>query len=379
MKRILYIISRVVDSKEYEVLARYWDRDRMQVEFVLINPVDDCKTQRDIRARGFTCTTLRYRGRWHAPLVLLRLMRLLRARRPDVVHVNLLEASLLGLIAGRLTGIGRLVMTRHHTLHNHLYHPIRGVFYDRLLNRMAHRIVATTRNVAEVLVEMEHVPAERITVIPCGFDVNAARPPDGRVLDRLRMKYALAPDDPFPVIGLIARPFSWKGLDHAIPAFASVLRRHPKARLMLFHWNGAHAARYERMLARLPEGSWRTVRWETAIDQCYHLFDAFVHVPEEPRSEPFGYVYVEGLSAGVPCVFTPSGAMRELDPATFKLCTMVPFRDPEAIEQALLEAVAHRPSAGDRAAAARHNIAILRPTLSLERRMNDLHAFYADA
>ena len=377
MIKVLTVISKVYDSKEFEGLVEHWDRSRGMLEFLFLNEVPDSKTQRVIRAKGFTSTTIVYRGWLDIIPTLFRVIRHLRRTRPDVVHANLLEASFLALLAGRITGIGRLVYTRHHTTHNHKYHPIRGVLYDRIINALAHHIVAITRNVAQVLVEKEGVPPEKISLIHHGFELDAPAIRDEPQVQRLRNKYGLATGVPWPVIGVISRPFEWKGLDHVIPAFRTLLERWPDARLMLFHWtSGAHSARYERMLAEIPAANWRTVVWETEMDALYHVFDTFVHVPEDAYSEAFGYVYVEALNHGVPSVMTSSGIITEFAHDQLNGVRIVPFKDPKAIADAMRYWIERPCDAEMRIENARVNTKYMNSLIGMSRKMNALHDFY---
>jgi glycosyltransferase involved in cell wall biosynthesis len=284
------------------------------------------------------------------------------------------------MLAGRWTGIGRLVYTRHHTLHNHKYHPVRGVLYDRIINTLAHWIIAVAQNVVDVLVTMEKVPPGKVALIHHGFDLRTAREPDPIRTAHLRRKYGFVEGGPWPVIGVISRPFEWKGLDHVIPAFANLLGDFPNARLMLFHWTGgAHSERYERMLEPLPRRSWRTVRWESFVDDLFPMFDVFVHVPEDRLSEAFGFVYVETLTTGTPSVLTNSGILYELDPSRLEGITVVPFKDPAAIEAAMRKWLGEGVSPQRRLAMARVNTAYLNTVISSERKMERLYEFYARA
>lgn len=380
MKKILYVVSNVYDSKEFEGLVANWDRDRFELEFVFFNAQPDCSIQRVIRAAGYRCTTIRYRSIYDSPRALRELVSYLRLHRPDVVHANLLEASFFTMLAGRYTGIGRLVYTRHHTLHNHKYHPVRGVLYDRIINALAHRIIAVAQNVVDVLVTMEKVPPAKVALIHHGFELDQARPPDPVRTTHLRRKYGFEEGGPWPVIGVISRPFEWKGLDHVIPAFERILADHPRARLMLFHWTGgAHSQRYEKMLERLPRSSWRTVRWETFVDDLFPMFDVFVHVPEDRLSEAFGFVYVETLTTGTPSVLTNSGILYELDPARLRGVAVVPFKDAVSTEAGIRSFLDHRFGGEERMDMARVNTAYLNEVISVRRKMERLYDFYEHA
>ena len=96
----------------------------------------DHRTQRAVRACGFSCTTVPHPGYWRYLGVLRRLMRLLRSKRPDIVHVDLPDAPLLGLLAGKLGSTAHLVIQRPSSP----MRPIQGAVYRLVLNLTAHRI-----------------------------------------------------------------------------------------------------------------------------------------------------------------------------------------------------------------------------------------------
>lgn len=377
LKKVLYVVSNVTDSTEYQQLVDHWDRSRVELEFVFLNPVEDCAVQRYIRNKGFASTTLIYQGRKDSIKAIRGLMSHYRTSRPDIIHFNLLEATFFGLIAAKLTGIGRTVYTRHHSTHNHKYHPIKGVLYDRLNNRLTDRIIAITHSTEEVLLKWEKVPKEKVVLIYHGYDLDKISRPAEAKLEDLCRKHGIRRDGTGKVIGMIARPFEWKGLDHSIPAFGDVLAVHPDAQLFIFNWKGTpHTERYETLLAKLPAGSWKTVYFEPDVVDLFHVFDVFVHVPEDQHAEAFGLVYAESLIAGVPCVFTRSGLMHDLDPARVKGVKVVPFKDRQAIANRTLEWLKESPSKAERADFARQNVDVLRTMISIERKMDALYHLY---
>ncbi len=376
-KKVLYVVSNVTDSTEYDLLVAHWDRSRFDLEFVFLNPVEDCTVQRNIRKAGYPSTTILYKGRGDSIKAIRGLMAFYRGSRPDIIHLNLLEATFFGLIAARLTGIGRTVYTRHHSTHNHKYHPTKGVMYDRLCNRLADRIIAITHSTEEVLVGWEKVPKEKVVLIYHGYDLSTVAPAQPGKVKELSEKHGIRTDGRAPIIGMIARPFEWKGLDHSIPAFGKLLRTHPNAKLYIFNWKETpHTARYERMLAELPEGSWRTVYFEPEVVALFPAFDVFVHVPEDQHAEAFGLVYVESMISGVPCVFTRSGIMHDLDVSKLDGVRMVPFKDSDAITEAVNAWLAQAPDTSAREGYARHNTDFLRGVIDIRLKMDAMYALY---
>lgn len=377
-RKVLYIISNVTDSTEYELLVKHWDRAGFELEFVLLNREPDCTLQQRIRAAGFPCTTYIYLRRAQAIGTVRTLMRHLRASRPDVINCNLLEASVYGLLAAFLTGIGRRIYTRHLAAHNHKYHPVKGVLYDRFCNVLAHRIIAISTCTQEVLTDWEGVPARKVVMIHHGYELDTVQAPDTAALARLRTKHGMDAADVGPVVGIISRPFRLKGLDQAIPALGRLQQRWPRLRTWLFNWKPTpQSDHFDALLRKLPGSAYRTVLFEPEVVTLYHAFDLFIHVPEDKHAEAFGMVYIEAAMAGVPCVFTRSGIMHDLDPARMAGITVVPFQDTEAITSAAAAWLERPPSSAERAAFAATNIAYLRNIIDIRARMKAINALYA--
>lgn len=377
-RKVLYIISSVTDSTEYELLVKYWDRERFGLEFVLLNREADCTLQQRIRAAGYTCTTYLYQGRSQAIGTVRTLMRHLRASRPDVVNCNLLEASVYGLLAAFLTGIGRRIYTRHLAAHNHKYHPVKGVLYDRFCNALSHRIIAISTGTQEVLTDWEGVPPRKVVMIHHGYELDAVHAPDPERLQQLRHKHGMDAPGVGPVIGIISRPFRLKGLDQSIRALGRLLDRWPHLRAWFFNWKPTpQSDHFDALMHELPESAYRTVHFEPDIVPLYHAFDVFIHVPEDKHAEAYGMVYIEAAMSGVPCVFTRSGVMHDLDPARMAGITVVPFKDTEAIARATAAWLERAPSAAERAGFAATNIAYLRGLIDIRQRMQAIYRLYA--
>jgi glycosyltransferase involved in cell wall biosynthesis len=80
--------------------------------------------------------------------------------------------------------------------------------------------------------------------------------------------------------------------------------------------------------------------------------------------------------AGVPCVFTRSGVMHDLDPTRLKGVIAVPFKDSSAIEQAALHWLEHPPTREEREAFAEHNARYLASTIDISHRVKALTELY---
>lgn len=329
-KRITTILSYIDKAVEWEWIVEGLDPKKFELSFIFLDPAPGC-LERYLRERGIPVIRVPCAGRSDLPLAFLRTYLAVRKLSPEIVHAHLFEGSIIGLAAAILAGVKDRVHTRHHGTSHHESYP-HIVKYDRLINAMATRIVAISRNVWDILEGLDGAPREKLRLIPHGFKLqDFAEVPHDRVL-RLKKKYRC--EGRGPIVGVISRFVSWKGVQHVIPAFKRLLAERPDAKLVMANAVGAYTGEIRGLLAELPEGSYQEIEFETDLFALYRLFDVFVHVPTDPRCEAFGQTYVESLAAGIPSVFTLSGIANEFV-RDGENALVVPYRDSEAIYSAI--------------------------------------------
>jgi glycosyltransferase involved in cell wall biosynthesis len=219
-----------------------------------------------------------------------------------------LEASILGLLAGKLTGIKKRIFTRHHSSQHHVYHK-KGVFWDKLCNYLATNIVAVTRKVKEILIDWEKAEPKKIMVINHGFELKGFDNNNEELILNQKNKYNR--DNQFPVIGVVSRFTELKGIQYIIPAFQNLLVDFPQAKILFFNALGDYNFEILELLKTLPANSYQLVKYEENMFLAYRLFDVYIHVPINDHCEAFGQTYIEALAAGVPSIFTLSGIATE--------------------------------------------------------------------
>lgn len=152
------------------------------------------------------------------------LWRLCRRLRPDVVHTHTAKAGTLGRLAAWLAG----VPVRVHTFHGHVFHGYfsrwRTAVYiaiERLLARITTRIIAISPRQAYELRGYLRVGAEKITVIPLGFDLRRLVTTD-RAAARQRFRSAIGARPEQTVVTMVGRLTAIKNQPLALEAFASL-------------------------------------------------------------------------------------------------------------------------------------------------------------
>jgi mannosylfructose-phosphate synthase len=183
------------------------------------------------------------------------------------------------------------------------------------LYRKADLVVATTTDQVELLRSDYGVPAEKLEMIPPGYDDTRFYPVGSSTRALLRRKFAFD-GKVILSLGRIARN---KGYDLLIRAFAEVAAREPEARLVLAIGGERLDAGEQRIMATCRAlvgelGLTERVRFTGFVDDrdiadIYRAADVFV-LPS--RYEPFGMTAVEAMACGTPTVVTTHGGLFRL-------------------------------------------------------------------
>ena len=131
----------------------------------------------------------------------LRLVRLLRQERADIVHSHDAYTSVYGTICARIAGVRGIIASRRSWHSPHLRGRILQA--NRIAYRFAHRVVGNSPSVSRLVESEGGVSASRIVTIPNFLDPEAFEPIPAA--DRRRMLDELGvPQDAF-VVGIVAR------------------------------------------------------------------------------------------------------------------------------------------------------------------------------
>lgn len=224
-------------SVTVEWMAEQFDRSRFRPHWVFQGErlPDSADVMRDLGDEVTLLSPLTKRSAFQA---VFQLFWLFRRTRPQAVHAHQLPHCAVVLTAALLTGVRRRVFTRMYSNYHYEFFP-RGLFYDRYVNALATRIIATCENVKKVLVELDRVPAAKIHVVNYGVRV-----PDFEGLEEDRVAAVKRrwdiPAGKF-VVGMVSRFEALKGIQYVIPAFAELRKKFPDLVLLLANAVGSDA------------------------------------------------------------------------------------------------------------------------------------------
>ncbi|WP_327683190.1 glycosyltransferase family 4 protein [Kitasatospora sp. NBC_00458] len=284
---------------------------------------------------------------------LAALHRLVRERRPDLLHTTLYESDVLGraaALAARTPVVTSLVNAAYGPEHRNA----RGLSpwkvraaqaVDATTAQGTRRFHALTRYVAGAMARRLRVPSQRIDVVPRGRDplLLGTVTPERRAAVRSALEL---PQD-VPVVLAAARQQYQKGLDVLLEAWPAVLRAEPEAVLLLA---GSEGGETERL--RALAGTTRGVRFLGPRDDVFDLMAAADALAVPSRWEGLGSAAMEAMGIGVPLVAADVPALRETV-GSEDYARLVPPERPAALAEALVDTLEDRASARVRAKAAR--------------------------
>jgi D-inositol-3-phosphate glycosyltransferase len=227
---------------------------------------------------------------------------------PDVAHAHFWMSGMASMMAAQVVGVP--VVQTYHALGTVKRRfqgradtsPAERIGIERLIGRYAARIVATCTDEVFELVRMG-VDRKRISVVPCGVDLNEFRP-DGPIAPRGNEHRVLA----------VGRLVPRKGYDLAIEA----LRGLPDTELVIAGGPPAQrltadteALRLLGLAERLGVADRVRLLGRVARADMPALFRSADVVVCTPWYEPFGIVPVEAMACATPVVVTSVGGLTD--------------------------------------------------------------------
>ncbi len=243
----------------------------------------------------------------------LRLARLIRRERPDILHTHTAKAGTVGRVAAQLAGRHKPPIVVH-TFHGHVlrgyFGPLRSSLFrllERWLARRTTALIAVSPQVRDDLVALRVAPAERFAVIRLGIELDerVAGPQDGRLESR---RYLGIPPDRFAV-GWIGRMTAVKRTDDVLVAFKQLRDGGVDACLCMVG-DGPDRVQLERRAHELGiVKDTLFLGYQEEVAPFYAAFDALV-LPSSNEGTPVSAI--EALAAGRPVVATRVGGVPDV-------------------------------------------------------------------
>ncbi len=247
---------------------------------------------------------------WRDLLALVELVRLLRRRRPSIVHTHSSKAGILGRWAAWLAGVPVIV----HTIHGFGITPSQPAWLRVLLIGLERLTgLITTHWVAVAAVNIDEglrwklFHRERATIIRPGIDPRPFQAPlSSQERDRVRAELGAASGD--KLVGMVACLKPQKAPLDFVAVAARVCARRPAARFVLIGDGELRPAVEARIRADGLEDRVRIVGWRRDVPTVMRALDAFLLTS---HWEGLARVLLEARAAAVPVVATRVGGAEE--------------------------------------------------------------------
>ena len=233
----------------------------------------------------------------------LRLHRLLKQEKPDILHTHLPRADLLGFMMRWSEFSGSWICSVHGIYANH-WRGRRALPLFKPIWRRANRIIAISEAVRNWLVQGCGLVPDRVQVIYYGIELERWISP----FQDLRSEWGL--NGKF-LVGTVGRLEPVKGHDILIQAMPSIVQQFPQVMLLIAgHDPWGYGSVLQNLASRLnTERHIRFLGFQNDIPSFLHAIDVFAFAS---RSEGFGQVVIEAMAAGKPVVVSRIAPLTEI-------------------------------------------------------------------
>ena len=263
----------------------------------------------EMKERGCDCVWIKYNPRQRRSGMIkafYAMLKLFRKLKPDVVHTHLFDDSFPGLLAAKIAGVKKRVITKQDTTF-HWYYAPKWVWADRFNNKNATHLIAVTEENKKFILECERADPKKVNLVHNGFPYDLMTRQSEDVKQKFIEKYGL--QDKI-VIGTVSRLIEWKGHKHIINTAEKLVSKHPQLHFLFIGFGDMHDELEKIIAEKNLQNHITFTDWIQRQDMpsVYGAMDIYLHAA---KFEPFGFVIVEAMFNKVPVVSTMTGSAND--------------------------------------------------------------------
>jgi glycosyltransferase involved in cell wall biosynthesis len=271
-----------------------------------------------IEAGGGTCYSLNLRRAVDAFSATMRLHRLIQREKIDLLHTHLFHPLVLGYIAARLLPGRRpvIVHTRHCTDEMHRYHSRGKALLDGALARKQDHIFAISQASVDVLVNLDHVNAKKISINRPAVIIDKFRAlVDPAAAIALRQSVGATGI----VIGIVSRLVEKKGHKFLLDITPTLVERSPGLKILIIGDGPERGALEQQTIDLSLQDTVKFLGYRSDIATIVSALDILVQPSLE---EGLPVTLIEAMALGKPVVASRISGIPELitDHETGLLC-----------------------------------------------------------
>ena len=300
-----------------------FDRDRYNVSLVSLRRKD--LSEETLESMGIDITYL-HKSKFD-PTTLAALLRVIRRKQIDILHLHGYGATTFGRIAAGMRRIPAIL----HEHANLTDTPWFQKVADAILEPETDIALAVSQSTADFVIKARQIPPDKVKVVYLGVPLEEfSRPRTAAEIADARAEAGVSPGD--FVVGSVTRLHESKGNTFLVEAARLVLGRRPDAKFIVVG-EGPLQPDLEAQARRLNLGDrFRFVGFAKDVPRAVSAFDlsAFPSLWEGTPLTVF-----EALAMGKPIVATDADGLRDVL-AHERNALIVPRRDPAALADAIV-------------------------------------------
>ena len=281
------------------LLSRYLKKSGHDV---VISCPESSLLSRKCASEGITVFNLDYpkKGNGNLPKIIGGLKRIIRNENINIVHSN----TNFDRTAGAFATIGTSAVHAasihsYYSIQRNLTHLIRNKFYIK-------HFIASGEKIKELLVKEDKIPAERITAIKLGIEINESE----FNKTESRKQFGIRQDE--IAIGNVGRLVEFKGQENLIRGFEKIQKTFPQTKLII-----AGGGELEFKLKALCNELSITDKviftgFLDNLSNVYSAIDIYVHPSKPGAEELFPFAILDAMAHKLPVIATNTGEINKL-------------------------------------------------------------------
>ena len=330
-KKILWLIKglgRGGAERLLELSIPYFNRTAYDYEVVYFLPHKNDAVPALKRANiPVFCANIKYPfdvpGLW-------RLLRLIRERQPDILHIHLPYTGILGRVIGRLAGVKNIVYTEHNVMEK--YHPLTRLF-NLVTYPMNNAAIAVSEEVERSMEKYWFSRHTRHLVIKNGIELAEDNVPNDVLI---KTREALGIPATHKIAGNVAHIRPEKGHEYLIQAAKITVDRYPEITFVI-----VGREKYSGEIKRLEGIAKRLGIKQNVIFTGFRhdvaalmsIFDVFIL---SSLAEGLPLALLEAMVQGKPVIATSVGGIPEVIKDGVN-GFLVPPKDPQALADKIIQ------------------------------------------